>query len=72
MTSAGSATNTTPPSNEHAEMLATKWWAGDQFRLHGENKLPRVRLGADSYLRYLVSSRGTVHAGENGVRARRA
>ncbi|KAN0140600.1 hypothetical protein V8E53_001809 [Lactarius tabidus] len=34
MTSAGSATNATSPSNEHAEMLTTKWWAGDQFRLH--------------------------------------
>ncbi|KAN0137597.1 hypothetical protein V8E53_004648 [Lactarius tabidus] len=34
MTSASSATNTTPPSNEHVEMLATKWWAGDQFQLH--------------------------------------
>ncbi|KAN0141416.1 hypothetical protein V8E53_000661 [Lactarius tabidus] len=35
MSSVGSTTHTTSPSNEHAEMLATKWWTGDQFRLHG-------------------------------------
>jgi hypothetical protein len=39
MSSVGNATNVTPPSKEHAEMLATKWWTGDQFQLHGENNV---------------------------------
>ncbi|KAN0128005.1 hypothetical protein V8E53_014182, partial [Lactarius tabidus] len=35
MSSVGSMTDMTSPSNEHTEMLATKWWTGDQFQLHG-------------------------------------
>ena len=23
-------------TTEHAEMLATKWWSGEEFKLHGE------------------------------------
>jgi len=30
------ASNATPLSDEHVEMLATLWWTGDKFREHGE------------------------------------
>ena len=33
MSNAGDAT---PLSDEHAEMLATHWWAVDKFRKYGE------------------------------------
>ena len=23
-------------TTEHAEMLTTKWWSGEEFKLHGE------------------------------------
>lgn len=40
MSSVGSGTDTTPlvneHANEHAEMLATKWWTVEEFKLHGE------------------------------------
>jgi len=32
---AGSATDANA-TTEHAEMLATKWWSGEEFKLHGE------------------------------------
>jgi hypothetical protein len=38
MSDVSNATDATPMSDEHAEMLATKWWSGDRFRQHGECK----------------------------------
>ena len=32
------ATNSAPLSDEHARMLATHWWTGDEFRDHGESQ----------------------------------
>ena len=36
MNYAESTTDATPLSDEHAEMLATKWWPGTPFRQQGK------------------------------------
>ena len=36
MSSVASVTDATHLADEHAEMLATKWWTVEQFKLHGE------------------------------------
>jgi hypothetical protein len=35
-------TDATPLSTEHAEMLATNWWTGDEFRERGKQRCARA------------------------------
>jgi hypothetical protein len=64
-------TGATPASDEHVDLLTTKWWTVDQFRRNGEWATVTLRAMSCGPLKTRTRcalSRRTIHAGRNRTR----